>query len=279
MRKPTDLDLVILRWKCYTSLVSKVAGELPGLGERTPVSASVQHELHRWGWQWVPRAWLPGWVNHVLFLLTHTLGYRSQYFYLAFLLNRLINDPPSFLLASGLEAPGPTHITHHLHVPWWGSNPGCKHPLRGNGTSRGDFPSGAVVKTLHFQCRGARAWSLVGELRSHMLHSLGKKKKKEHSQTSPSCGHMKMEQEMARLHRSKGKSSMFAVTHQPPSPSTFHSRTTADNRKIKFLAWKSCSLKADVQTGVLGGRSIPQFRGSSSQGAALLQALVFVCLF
>ena len=64
-----------------------------------------------------------------------------------------------------------------------------------------------------------------------------------------------------------------------PSPSTFHSRTTADNRKIKFLAWKSCSLKADVQTGVLGGRSIPQFRGSSSQGAALLQALVFVCLF
>ena len=105
------------------------------------------------------------------------------------------------------------------------------------------------------------------------------KKKKEHSQTSPSCGHMKMEQEMARLHGSKGKSSMFAVTHQPPSPSTFHSRTTADNRKIKFLAWKSCSLKADVQTGVLGGRSIPQFRGSSSQGAALLQALVFVCLF
>ena len=31
-----------------------------------------------------------------------------------------------------------------------------------------DFCGGAVVKTLHFQCRGHRVHSLVGELRSHL---------------------------------------------------------------------------------------------------------------
>lgn len=39
----------------------------------------------------------------------------------------------------------------------------------------GDFSDGPVVKTLPFQ--GAWVQSLVGKLRSHMLHGVAKKKK------------------------------------------------------------------------------------------------------
>ena len=42
----------------------------------------------------------------------------------------------------------------------------------------GDFPGGPVVRTLCFHCRGARVRSLVGELRSHKLGGVTKKKKK-----------------------------------------------------------------------------------------------------
>ena len=37
---------------------------------------------------------------------------------------------------------------------------------------------GPVVQTLHFQVQGVHIQSLVGELRSHMLHSIAKKKEK-----------------------------------------------------------------------------------------------------
>ena len=40
------------------------------------------------------------------------------------------------------------------------------------------FPGSLVVKTLHFQQRGAQAQFLVKKLRSCMLHSMAKKKKK-----------------------------------------------------------------------------------------------------
>ena len=42
-----------------------------------------------------------------------------------------------------------------------------------------DFPSGPVVKTLTFHCRGhGQVRSLVWELRSPMLHGMAKKRKK-----------------------------------------------------------------------------------------------------
>ena len=40
------------------------------------------------------------------------------------------------------------------------------------------FSDGPAVRTLHFQRQGAQAWSLVGELRSHVPFSKKKKKKK-----------------------------------------------------------------------------------------------------
>ena len=42
-----------------------------------------------------------------------------------------------------------------------------------------DFPGGPVVKTPSFQCREHVFPSLVGELRSHMMLGVAKKKKKE----------------------------------------------------------------------------------------------------
>ena len=42
----------------------------------------------------------------------------------------------------------------------------------------GDFPGSPEVKTLCCQGRGARVQSLVGQLRSRMLHGLAQKKKK-----------------------------------------------------------------------------------------------------
>ena len=41
-----------------------------------------------------------------------------------------------------------------------------------------DFPGGPVVKTLRFQCRGARVLSLLGEVPHAMRRSPEKKKKK-----------------------------------------------------------------------------------------------------
>ena len=49
-------------------------------------------------------------------------------------------------------------------------------PSKNNFT--GDFPGSPVVKFPHFQCRGARVQSLVGELRSHMPCSMTIKKEK-----------------------------------------------------------------------------------------------------
>ena len=53
-------------------------------------------------------------------------------------------------------------------------------PLNGLGTLfknqlAREFPGGPVVKTPRSQCSGAQVQSLVGELRSHMLHGVAKK--------------------------------------------------------------------------------------------------------
>ena len=45
--------------------------------------------------------------------------------------------------------------------------------------SVGGVPGGPLVKTLHFQCRGERVRSLVGELRFHMSHGAAKKQQQE----------------------------------------------------------------------------------------------------
>ena len=45
-----------------------------------------------------------------------------------------------------------------------------------------DFPCSPVVKTLSFQCPGARLQSLVGDLRPYMPCGLAKVKKKKRSQ-------------------------------------------------------------------------------------------------
>ena len=49
----------------------------------------------------------------------------------------------------------------------------------------GDFPDDPVVKILPVQ--GAWVQSLVGELRSHMLHGVAKKKKKR-KENQKACG-------------------------------------------------------------------------------------------
>ena len=41
----------------------------------------------------------------------------------------------------------------------------------------GDFPTGPVVRTPHFQCNRAKVQTLVRELRSHMLYGMAKKTK------------------------------------------------------------------------------------------------------
>ena len=76
-----------------------------------------------------------------------------------FLLDKpsLISTPPesclSFKLVKGALPPSSDKIQGGLQ---WRHNPNR------------DFHGGAVVKTLHFQCRGHRVHSLVGELRSHL---------------------------------------------------------------------------------------------------------------
>ena len=45
------------------------------------------------------------------------------------------------------------------------------------------LPGDPVVQILHFQVQGEHIQSLVGELRSHTLHSIAKKKKKDNSKT------------------------------------------------------------------------------------------------
>ena len=43
---------------------------------------------------------------------------------------------------------------------------------------RGKFPGGPVARTLVLSLMNARVQSLVGELKSHKLHGMGKKGKK-----------------------------------------------------------------------------------------------------
>ena len=46
------------------------------------------------------------------------------------------------------------------------------------------LPGDPVVQILHFQVQGEHIQSLVGELRSHTLHSIAKKKKKRQQQNN-----------------------------------------------------------------------------------------------
>ena len=50
-----------------------------------------------------------------------------------------------------------------------------------------DFPGGPVVKTVCFHCKGARARSLVGELRSHRLRDTAPQKERSPREAFPGC--------------------------------------------------------------------------------------------
>ena len=48
--------------------------------------------------------------------------------------------------------------------------------------SEGDVPGGPVVRALHFQCRGERLRSLIGELRFHMSRGATARRKQRKNQ-------------------------------------------------------------------------------------------------